>query len=75
MASRLVCQCRFESANRFTNQEGNTRADTFQLALLEINALFFAPRIIFRFCWWLHSVENPPLRLRERALGQVGLWG
>jgi len=55
MASRLVCQCRFESANRFTNQEGNTRADTFQLALLEINALFFAPRIIFRFCWWLHS--------------------
>jgi hypothetical protein len=49
MASRLVCQSRFESANRFTNHEGNTRADVFQLALLEDDASLFAPRIVIRF--------------------------
>ena len=32
MASRLVYQSRFELANRFTNHEGNTRADAIPVS-------------------------------------------
>ena len=68
MASRLVCQSRFESANRFTNHEGNTRADA-----IPVSSFFRKRRYSLRRALSLDSVDSKLTFIPKVAvLKQVG---